>query len=289
VYAACDTLDGARDGIISNIAGCNKAFTIDSVRNTLRCADGRDSGDACLSDAQIGAVDKINRSYSLSVPTMSGLTTYPKWPILEGATFLANTLGSTPTPSQTPSATDAFQYRVAAGTVRYVITQDPNYNVLAFDPDKWAKRITEVSEIWDANSVDLSQFASKGGKVILTVGTIDDSITPYNTVNYYERLVTRFGQATMDTFVRFYRIPGLGHGNGVFNAKFDALGALDRWVVQGHAPGTLEAVDANPASNQRRRPMCVYPAWPRYIGTGDVNAASSFSCVIDEAPAPQTR
>ena len=85
------------------------------------------------------------------------------------------------------------------------------------------------------------------------------TISPYNTVNYYERLVARFGQATADTFVRFYRIPGLAHGNGLFNAKFDALGALDAWVDGGHAPGTLEAVDINPENNQRRRPMCVYP------------------------------
>jgi len=30
--------------------------------------------------------------------------------------------------------------------------------------------------------------------------------------------------------------------------------------------------------------MCVYPAWPRYNGTGDLNAASSFRCVADEGP-----
>jgi feruloyl esterase len=101
-------------------------------------------------------------------------------------------------------------------------------------------------------------------------------------VNYYERLVARFGQAVADTFVRFYRIPGFAHGNGLFNAKFDALGALDAWVDGGRAPGTLEAVDINPENHQRRRPMCVYPSWPRYAGTGDVNAASSFRCVTGD-------
>jgi hypothetical protein len=146
-----------------------------------------------------------------------------------------------------------------------------------------------VSEIWDANSVDLSQFVSKGGKMILMVGSIDHTISPYNTVNYYDRVIARFGQATADTFLRFYRIPGFAHGNGLFNAKFDSLGALDAWVDQGHAPGTLEAVDINPGNNQRRRPLCVYPAWPRYTGTGDVNAASSFTCATDSATTSQTR
>jgi feruloyl esterase len=143
--------------------------------------------------------------------------------------------------------------------------------------------------MWDANSVDLSQFMSKGGKVILTVGRIDDMISPYNTINYYNRLVARVSQPVADSFLRFYTIPGFGHGNGVFNAKFDALGALDAWVDQGKAPGTMEAVDINPANNQRRRPVCVYPAWPRYNGTGEPNLAASFRCVADDNRAPATR
>jgi feruloyl esterase len=281
VYGACDGLDGASDGIISNVPGCNRVLTMEALRAKLRCADGRDTGSGCLSDAQLATVDTFNTPFSLGFPTSAGLSVFPKLAILDGATFL-NALGQSATPSPWPTNQDATQYQEAAGTIRYVITRDLTVDPLAVDPAKWATRIAEVSEIWDANSVDLSQFASKGGKVILTVGSIDHTISPYNTVNYYERLVARFGQATADTFVRFYRIPGLAHGNGLFNAKFDALGALDAWVDGGHAPGTLEAVDINPENNQRRRPMCVYPAWPRYNGTGDLKAASSFSCVTGD-------
>ena len=281
VYGACDGLDGASDGIISNVSGCNRVLTMDALRAKLRCADGRDTGSGCLSDAQLATVETFNTPFSLGFPTSAGLSGFPKLAILDGATFL-NALGQSATPSKWPTNQDATQYQEAAGTIRYVITRDLTVDPLAVDPSKWATRIAEVSEIWDANSVDLSQFASKGGKVILTVGSIDHTITPYNTVNYYERLVARFGQATADTFLRFYRIPGFAHGNGLFNAKFDALGALDAWVDGGHAPGTLEAVDINPENNQRRRPMCVYPAWPRYNGTGDLKAASSFSCVTGD-------
>jgi feruloyl esterase len=212
-----------------------------------------------------------------------GLTTFPKWPILDGATFLTNTLGSSPTPSFPPTPGDAFQYRPSDATIRYIITRDLTLNSLTFDARQWAARVVEVSTIIDANSVDLTQFMSKGGKLILMVGAIDDSITPYNTLDYYNRLVTRFGQTTLDSFVRFYHIPGFGHGNGVFNAKFDSLGALEEWVDRGKAPGTLTAVDANKGSN-RSRPLCVYPAWPRYNGSGDVNIAASFSCVTPAAP-----
>jgi hypothetical protein len=281
VYGACDALDGATDGIISNVAGCNQVMTMDALRAKLRCADGRDTGPTCLSDPQLATVETFNTPFSLGFPVSAGLSGFPKLAMLDGATFL-NALGRSPAPSKWPTNQDATQYQEAAGTTRYVITRDLTLDPLTFDPGKWATRIAEVSEIWDANSVDLSPFMSKGGKVILTVGSIDHTISPYNTVNYYDRLVMRFGQATADTFVRFYRIPGFAHGNGLFNAKFDALGALDAWVDGGRAPGTLEAVDINPENHERRRPMCVYPSWPRYKGSGDVNAAASFTCVASD-------
>jgi feruloyl esterase len=283
VYGACDGLDSATDGIISNVGGCNRVMTMDALRAKLRCPEGRDGGATCLSDGQLATVETFNTPFALGFPVSAGLSVFPKLAILDGATFL-NALGQSPVPSKFPTNQDATQYAEASGTVRYVITRDVNADPLSFDPAKWATRITEVSEIWDANSVDFSQFISKGGKVILTVGSIDHTITPYNTVSYYERLVTRFGQTVADTFVRFYRIPGFAHGNGLFNAKFDALSALDGWVDGGRGPGTLEAVDINPDNHQRRRPMCVYPAWPRYKESGDVNVASSFACVTGDAP-----
>src|SRR6202041_1859409 len=82
VYAKCDALDGAKDGIISNVAGCNAAFDI----SALRCPNGADTGDTCLSDAQIGTVKAINSSYKPGV-TIAGMDTFPKWALLEGATF----------------------------------------------------------------------------------------------------------------------------------------------------------------------------------------------------------
>ena len=41
---------------------------------------------------------------------------------------------------------------------------------------------------------------------------------------------------------------------------------------------TQVATDANQGAN-RTRPMCIYPAWPRYDGSGPEGDAASFSCV----------
>jgi len=65
----------------------------------------------------------------------------------------------------------------------------------------------------------------------------------------------------------------------VFNARISSLDYLEAWVERGQAPDELLAVDENAATAGRTRPVCHYPAWPRYNGRGDVNSAESFTCV----------
>jgi hypothetical protein len=66
---------------------------------------------------------------------------------------------------------------------------------------------------------------------------------------------------------------------GVFTAAWDSLLALDAWADAGTAPGPQTVTDINTATAGRTRPLCEYPAWPKYAGTGDLNAAGSFGCV----------
>jgi feruloyl esterase len=286
VASACDGLDGVADGIIGNVKACNAAFTIDTLKASLRCAAGADTGDTCLSDAQIGAVAKISSPVSFSFAFSGGSTSYPRWPILEGATFLNNHLGKTNTALNPPVVPfdpvngSAFQLLPAAGTIKGVITQDFSTDALAFDPNQWVSRIQSASGWLDASSTDLGRFKAKGGKLLMTHGTIDDSITPHNTIAYYQRLVEANGQANVDAFVRFYLIPGFGHGDGIFRARWNSLGALQDWVEKGIAPGNLVASDGNTgtATAGRTRPLCVYPQYPKYSGSGDVNLAASFVC-----------
>ena len=69
---------------------------------------------------------------------------------------------------------------------------------------------------------------------------------------------------------------------GVSSMRDSVLGVLDRWVDTGAAPSDLTVVDNNKHSHGRTRPLCVYPAWAQYKGTGDVDAASSFECVTEK-------
>jgi len=54
-------------------------------------------------------------------------------------------------------------------------------------------------------------------------------------------------------------------------------------VENGVAPESI--VGTAPAATPwpgRTRPLCPYPAYARYTGTGDVNLAESFECHVDK-------
>jgi hypothetical protein len=93
-----------------------------------------------------------------------------------------------------------------------------------------------LSALLDASDDDISAFKAHGGKLLLMHGTVDSAVPPQNTIDYYERLVARFGQGPLDEFARFYVAPGFGHGTGQFVVGWDALGALETRVEKGEAP-----------------------------------------------------
>ena len=272
VYARCDGLDGAQDGIIANVPACNAAFDV----ATLRCAGGSDRGDDCLSDAQLAAVRRITSEYSPGF-AVAGMDSFPKWPLLDGALFQVSNFGKRRQPANPISGEEALLYVAGDQTAKFIITRNPSLDTLGFDPAKWRARIAEVAAIMDVGNVSLAEFRARGGKLLLTHGTADDFITPYNTVRYYERQLGAFGQAGADGFIRFYLIPGFGHGIGPFNAKFDGLAVLRDGVEPGRAPANLVATDGNPGAT-RTRPLCEWPRWPRFTG-GDPSRAESFECV----------
>lgn len=280
---ACDALDGAQDGIVGDVAGCRARS--EATLAALRCAGGADTGDDCLSDAQAATVRLIHEGFTLPYELAHGQRGYDGYNILEGADFSGPLgLGSSPT-LQTPPSFGANGYLFTQGDayLKYFVARDPGFDSLAFDladQGPLQPRLVEVSGLVGAMDPDLSAFEARGGKVILMHGLADEVISPNQTIGYYLWQVQTRGQAAVDGFLRFYTVPGFGHGGGVFVPFWDPLGALDRWVSEGAAPQTLEATDIVGATQGRKRPMCRYPAYPQYRG-GDASLeeASSFECV----------
>jgi pimeloyl-ACP methyl ester carboxylesterase len=281
VYEACDSLDGVEDGIISNTNACITAtsdFKLYTQQNPVRCNEGADTGNSCLSDAQIQALNVQDEPYDLGFSVFAddeGNSIFPKWTPFEGSTFFdggfPNLGGDGPESSLQSTPGDA--------TPKYAIAQDLTLDTMNdFDPAKFAGRINELVELMSANSVNLDRYQENGGKLIYFHGLVDDFIPVYSSIQYWERLQGRYDEATLSEFVRFYTIPGMGHATGPFNARLSTLDVLEDWVERGSKPETLIATDTNQATENRSRPVCHYPEWPRYIG-GDPNNANSFTCV----------
>ena len=121
VYATCDALDGVKDGIVGHVKACNAAFDV----KTLRCANGKDEGDSCLSDAQLGAVARIASDYKPGF-TVAGMDTFPRWALLEGALFRERSnFGQVPQPSNPLSGKEALLYTAGDQTAKFIITPQP--------------------------------------------------------------------------------------------------------------------------------------------------------------------
>lgn len=292
---ACDSLDGVKDGLISNIQACNATFNpaTATVRgNPLRCAGGTEGGDSCLSDAQISALNVFNTPITFSYSLASGETQYPgfnTWgtdlgipnpgPLQPTVTFLAfgSAQPANPMPASAPySSTFWDQW------VRYFVTRDLNFNSLTLDPQNpgsFQARISALTGLQDVNKTDLSAFQAKGGKILMAHGIGDALVSTRATEQYYDHLKSTMGAAKVDSFVRYYEIPGYAHlVSTIFNAAWDSLTTLENWVEKGISPSN-QVVSDTAGVPGRTRPLCDYPSWPRYKGSGDINVSASFSCV----------
>ncbi len=275
VINACDGLDGVKDKVISNPRGCH------FDPHVLRCTDGADTGPGCLSDPQIRAVTAMSTPFRWPYRIASGETGYPGFPFLSGADMRTPFLGfGTTAPANPMPATSGYGMQYWEQWVKYFLTRDPGYNSLDLDPKrpgKWLDRISHLSTIQDRNNVDLRPFARAGGKLILLHGAADELVSHRSTNDYYQRVRDLLGPELTHAFMRYYLVPGANHANfgtPAFAAGWDSLSALERWVGAGRPPANPIVADT---THNRARPLCEYPAWPRYRA-GDPNAAQSFVC-----------
>ena len=153
--------------------------------------------------------------------------------------------------------------------------------------------------ILNSTDPDLRPFKSHGGKLIQYVGWGDTAISPQNDINYFNAVTQELG-GHEDTreFYRLFMVPGMAHcgggpgpnafGQGVngpnpSDPADDILSALDRWVEHRVAPDKIIAtkyVNDVPAQGIAfQRPLCPFPQFAKYKGTGSTTSAASFACV----------
>ena len=123
----------------------------------------------------------------------------------------------------------------------------------------------------DSTDPDLSRFARRGGKMIVTIGTDDTLASPGAQLDYYQSVLDKMGRRAVDGFARFFVIPQANHGLMARTADVDGAGkAMERialptqyerfallvdWVERRIAPGMTVTL----SGGDRTLPLCSYP------------------------------
>jgi hypothetical protein len=290
VTAACDEIDGLRDGILNDPRQCK----FDPV--SIQCKEGQDT-DKCLTGAQVTALKVIYAG----LRDAKGELIHPGFlPGAEQGT--KGGFGGWEAWITGPAPGESALSWFAIGYFSDMVFEKTDWDVKTFSVDRdlpIARQKTAAA--LDAVNPDLSAFRSHGGKLILFHGWNDPAIPAANTVNYYEEVIGSVGRANIDSFVRLYMVPGMQHcfagpgadefgqspaAPGTSDPQRNARTALENWVEKGTAPGVIIASKiegAAPASVESvimTRPLCPYPQQAHYKGSGDPNRAENFACAM---------
>jgi pimeloyl-ACP methyl ester carboxylesterase len=264
--AACDELDGLKDGIIGDYRGCH----FDPA--TLVCKGADD--ESCLTRGQVESLRMWMGEKHVAAPMADGLGGYaiygPGGPSTEWTYLFGSTFGGR----------EAFDFIAADNIVKNGITDDPVASVMTHDPEKWPQRYLENSQLIDATNPDLSRFAARGGKILSVQGAGDYCVSYERTGQYYRSVQAKMGADRTRAFFRYYVAPSLGHGlNGAGADSFTLFAALEDWVERGKSPDDPIATKQGQGGTATfARPLCEYGKFPKYRGTGDPNQAASFAC-----------
>lgn len=278
---ACDDRDGLKDGIISDHEGCKRVYDV----ARLRCPGP--ANPMCLTDGEIRAVQTLHSSVNFSFDLANGVRSYPGFGIGGEAASGTGPVGgwvswqtgtAPPTVPATNASSRAWLY--GSGAIQYFLARDPNYDPRQYTVDSFRERAQVISGLMDSTNPDLGVFAARGGKLVVAEQMADYAQSPYAGIQYYQSVVAKMGQPTVDRFMRLYVTPGADHVGVGAPSAVDMLEVVSNWVEKGQAPGDLVQSShqtAPPFAITASRPMCRYPAFPRYRG-GDTALAASFDC-----------
>jgi feruloyl esterase len=254
VLAACDSLDGVKDGLLNDPRKCH----FDPA--TLLCANGKTEG--CLNADQVAAVKKVYTP----AKTSKGELIFPTYE--PGSEMAWNVIlgGNAPT-------------QLGQDTFMYLTYADPKWDWHTFDLERDTAAADRKDDgVINAIDPDLSKFKAHGGKLLMYHGWNDTAIAPENSINYYGTVLKKMG-AKQDEWYRLFMIPGMQHcGGGPGPNQFGGMAALERWRESGTAPDVMMASHVTGTNVDMTRPLCPYPQVAVYKGTGSTNDAASFSC-----------
>lgn len=249
------------------------------------------SAAACLTDGQISTLELTYSRYRFASPLANGVRTFGMWvpntdPSGSGLILPARFRG------QEGAAPDAPMHsHLGVLGVTGFLMQNLGANPLDYvEGGAFEARRRELSAVLDSTNPDLSAFAKRGGRMIVTIGTNDTLASPGAQLDYYQAVLDRMGRTTVDRFARLFVMPQTGHGlsgttygttgdgrtvpTAPIPNRLDQVGLLFDWVENGNAPAMSVTVTAG----EKSLPLCSYPTYPRYEG-GAAGSAASYECM----------
>ena len=257
VLAACDALDGLKDGLIDDPTRCHFDPQV------LACKSG--DGPACLTPKQVQAVKTV---MGPARSPKTGAEIFPGYQ--PGTELMWGRLIGGPEPYDT--ALDQF---------RYMVFNDPHWDWRTFDVDRDLARSEQALHgLLDAiDPKSISAFVDRGGKLLTYHGWSDQDIAPLASMNFYKGASQAIGDAKASNSLRLFMVPGMGHcGGGEGPNTFDMMPSLEQWVEKGQPPTRVVASHSSNGAVDRTRPLCAYPQVARYNGQGSTDAADNFTC-----------
>lgn len=289
VMRQCDALDGLDDGVIDNYLDCDAQFDPLKVAQpfaAVRCPDGVDATDDCVSDAQIATLNQMHAPTKFGEELANGWTEFPGYGLGREAFPGWLTVNPQPDASTQPALGQP------GATLSYGILKDPAFNLVNFETTRFTTQIRAASEVIDSTNTDLSAFFAHGGRLIIKTQSSDYSSNPHTVMSYYDKLVARFGQSKVDRHVRLYVLPNGNHGGEGQSTVtgepipqyVDLFRMSTNWVENDKTPPNEPVLSTQltllPYTTLATKPMCRYPAYPRYVG-GNTKSADAYRCVAN--------
>jgi len=296
----CDQLDGLADGIISNYMAARAIFNVnDEVGSNdpwaaLRAPDNIDpdpkdkSESAKLTNEQIKTMEFVYSPYPFATPLANGVksfgmrlpTTEPDgFGMITGQRFKGQ-----------EGAGENAPVHVSLGTlgVTGFLMQDLKANPLDYvEGGQWNQRREQLSEWLDSTNPDLSAFYKNGGKIIMTIGAMDNIASCGAQLDYYQSLIDKMGRKTIDRFARLYVVPQAGHGLSGRSYKVngegkpvevkniagpdgsDNMNLIMAWVEKDQAPAKTLVIDPQGKIGDKQQGtgylLCSYPNYSKYV------------------------
>ncbi len=124
----------------------------------------------------------------------------------------------------------------------------PTWSPLDFDLENDPARMSVAASMYNGDNPDISAFRAAGGKMIVYHGWADAIVTPYKTVDWYEKAsAAAGGEDALKENVALFMVPGLDHcgilpGPGGINAAaLDPMTPLEAWLNDGTVPASILA------------------------------------------------